>query len=275
METDFFRSQFGNYADLPSWRHRRFGRGIDLIYDIGLFLNASYRELAKAEIKKQKILIIGVEVPARRDDLKQVLQTLAESSHDVTTRAAVMYDGGGKFHNINVALQTLDVSEYDWLIVVDDDVALPKHFLDRFLYLAEMADLKICMPAHRFHSYQSYAITQRQLSSLVRVTNYVESGPITAFRRDVFEYVLPFPGLRWAWGTDVAWTEYAKRHQFKIGIVDATAIGHLRPVAGSYKSKDAREEGEAFLLGIGADSTRREVLSNKAVYRKNPTGKQK
>ncbi len=268
MEADFFRSQFGNCADLPSWRHRRFGPGMDLIYDIGLLLNPSYKKLAKAKSNKQKILIVGVEVPSRRDDLKRVLQTLAESSHQVTTRAAVMHDGRGKFYNINAALQTLDLGEYDWLVVVDDDVAVPKHFLDRFLHLAEMAELKICMPAHRFHSYQSYAITQRRWNSLVRITNFVEAGPITAFRRDVFEYVLPFPGLRWAWGTDVAWTEYAKRHRFKIGIVDATPIGHLRPVAATYKSEDAREEGEAFLLNIGASSSRREILRNEVVYKK-------
>jgi hypothetical protein len=153
------------------------------------------------------------------------------------------------------------------MVVLDDDVALPPRFLDTFLYLADRAELKICMPAHRFRSHQSYALTQRRWNSLVRTTNFVECGPITAFHREVFPYVLPFPNLRWAWGTDLAWSEHGKRQDFRIGIVDATPIEHLRPVAASYRSRDARLEADAFLVEMGAGISRKEALRTGVVYR--------
>ncbi|WP_213804058.1 glycosyltransferase [Granulicella sp. dw_53] len=275
MGSDFFQSQYGNYQDLPFWRHREFGRPMDLMYDARLAMNPSYRRLAQevAKAPKLKVLLTGVEVPSRRSDLEQVFRTMAESRHEVTTRAATLHEGKGKFQNINLALQEMDLNGYDWLVVLDDDVALPPNFLDTFLYLADRAELKICMPAHRFYSYQSYAVTQRRWNSLVRTTRFVECGPITAFRRDVFAHVLPFPELRWAWGTDLAWSEHGKRQSFQIGIVDGAPIAHLRPVAASYESRDARLEGEAYLGGMGVNITRQEALQTGVIYKGlNPDG---
>jgi hypothetical protein len=260
--SDFFDSQFGNYYDLPAWRSRRFGAAADFIFDRNLQWMRANRALSAeaARHPKRKILIAGVDVPSRTHDLKNLMLALSRSRHEVVTMPAPLRDGLGKFQNINACLKNVRVEDYDWLIVIDDDIALPKLFLDRFICMAERANLSVCQPAHRFRSHQSYEITQRRWNSLARVTHFVESGPFTAFHRRMFACLLPFPDLRWAWGTDVLWSEMARRENLLAGIVDATPIEHLRPVAGSYNGRLAREEGTIFLQEAGVNRSRREIL---------------
>jgi hypothetical protein len=192
--------------------------------------------------------------------MKNVMQALSRTHHNVTAKFAPLGEGRGKFHNINACLEGVDMGGYDWLIVVDDDIAFADGFLDNFIYLAESANLQICQPAHKFRSYQSFELTLRQWGSLVRVTHFVECGPFTAFHKQIFPHVLPFPNLRWAWGTDIAWSEIARNKGFKIGIVDATPIRHLRPVAVSYEGRTATDEARAFLQQACVTQNRYEIL---------------
>jgi hypothetical protein len=277
MTSDFFESQYGNYADLPFWRKRDMGRFVDPFFSARLAMNRSSRRLAEAVASAPplNVLILAVKVPARARDLERLFRSMSSDHNRVEKRVATLHEGKGKFQNINFALEELDINQFDWLLVVDDDVALPANFLDRFLYLAEQTDLKLCQPAHKFHSYQSYAITQRRWNSLVRVTHYVESGPITAFRREMFPLVLPFPELRWAWGEDLAWSEKAMSHGYRIGIIDGTPISHLRPVGDAYCGREARKEAVAFLRNHGIELSRFDALQEEAMYTSldEPTGR--
>jgi hypothetical protein len=268
MGTDFFKSQYGNYVNLPFWRQRRSGPVVDALFDARLATNGAYRRLAGdvAKAPRLNVFVIGVDVPARSRNLQNVFASMTSQRHRVVSEVAFLHEGKGKYQNINLALAGVDLNEFDWLIVTDDDVSLPENFLDIFLYLAEKTQLKICQPAHKFHSYQSYAVTQRCWNSLVRVTRFVESGPITAFRREMFPFVLPFPELRWAWGNDLWWAESARNHGYRVGIVDGTPIEHLRPVAESYDSRAARLEADAYLREMDVKVSRFDALQTEAVY---------
>ena len=270
--------QDGDFLDLmtsshgarrsASWRSRRFGRAVDAIFDRRLALNPSYHGLPAlaAAMPVRKILVVAVDVPARRADLDDVVRRLRTSRHDLTVVLAPLGDRG-KFQNINAGLLDVDADAHDWLIVVDDDIDLPPGFLDRFLCVAELAGLAVCQPAHRFFSYTSREVTQRVWNSLARVTGFVECGPITAFHRTVFRHCLPFPDTRWAWGIDVLWSELASRHGFAMGVVDATPIGHLREVAASYGRDAAIEEGHRLLARHGVRRDSREMLRTIGVIR--------
>ena len=260
--TDFFDSQFGNIYDLPTWRQRSLGVAADYLYQTRLLLNHSYRELTRRIPKTcpRKVLITAVEVPERSADLHHIIASLSKTRHDIDVRLAPLREGNGKFQNINAAIRDVALHKYDWLLVIDDDIAVPRGFLDKFIFLSEEAGLRMSQPAHRFRSYQSYSLTQRCWNSLVRITNFVECGPVTAFHRDIHPYVLPFANLRWAWGTDVAWAEFARCNNLPIGIVDATPIRHLRQVATSYSGKLAREEGVEYLAQVGVCRRRSEIL---------------
>ncbi len=51
------------------------------------------------------------------------------------------------------------------------------------------------------------------------------------------------------WGLDGAWSATAAERGWAIGVIDATPIRHLRPVAASYPRDAAIAEAEAFLDG--------------------------
>ncbi len=155
----------------------------------------------------------------------------------------------GKFQNLNALLgaHAGALAAADWLLVVDDDVVLPRGFLDRFLAAAEGAGLRLAQPAHRLTSHAAWPVTRRRPASVVRETAFVEIGPVTAFHRDTFGVLLPFPELRMGWGLDVHWAAVARDRGWAIGIVDATPILHTVPVAENYPRDAALAEARAFL----------------------------
>ena len=89
---------------------------------------------------------------------------------------------------------------------------------------------------------------------------------MTAIHRDALDVLLPFPDLAMGWGLDAHWSAVAAEHGWPIGIVDATPVRHLRPVAGAYPRDAAMAEAEAFLDGR-AYVTRDEAGETLAEYR--------
>jgi catechol 2,3-dioxygenase-like lactoylglutathione lyase family enzyme len=79
-----------------------------------------------------------------------------------------------------------------------------------------------------------------------RETTFVEIGPLTAFHRDTFATLLPFPALRMGWGLDAHWAAVARERGWPIGIVDATPVGHtIAPVGAGYGHDAAIAEARA------------------------------
>jgi GT2 family glycosyltransferase len=197
------------------------------------------------------VLVLAVARPQRATTWAAARAELERSRHRVEIRETAGAEGAGKFENLNALLGGAGGGwdEYNWVIVCDDDVVLPSRFLDRFLAAAQEADLKLCQPAHRLHSHTGWRITRRRLGATARETNFVEIGPLTAFHRDTFGMLVPFPPLRMGWGLDVHWAAVAAQHSWRIGVVDATPILHLHPAAETYPREEAIAEAGAFLDG--------------------------
>ena len=154
----------------------------------------------------------------------------------------------GKFQNLNLLIEQHPPGDRDWLLVVDDDIELPRGFLDRFLLLAEHFRFDLAQPAHRLTSHAAWRVTRRQPGSLARETRFVEIGPVTAFARSTFSTLLPFPDLRMGWGLDVHWAALAREHGWHCGVIDAVAINHrVAPAASAYSREQALAEARSFL----------------------------
>ena len=203
---------------------------------------------ARREPPRQlRVLAIGVEREDRPNLMRAARAELRRSRHDVEV-ATCGVGGRGKFENLNALLDAHPLAGRDWLLVLDDDVALPRGFLDQFLFLAERFELKLVQPAHRRRSHAAWRVTRRRAGSVARETGFVEIGPVCAFHRDVFATLLPYPQLKAGWGLDAHWAALAREHGWKIGVVDATPIRHvMRPIADSYRRADAVAEAQAFL----------------------------
>jgi hypothetical protein len=196
---------------------------------------------------RRRVLAIGVERAGEENLLADARTELERSHHEVhfdSTATGQL----GKFENLNLLLARHSIKGYDWVLIVDDDVLMPKGFLDVFLFLVERFGIQLAQPAHRARSHAAWPLTRRRSGSVVRETGYVEIGPVVALQAATFEALLPFPALRAGWGLDAHWAALAQAHGWRLGIVDATPIQHqLRRIATFYNRDEAVAEGRRFL----------------------------
>jgi hypothetical protein len=211
-------------------------------------------DFAELSIPPRDVLVASVYRPPG-DTLHEALLETASARHHVrlalgSTGAATLPDtdlhnlAGGKFENLNELIS----DPPDWTLVVDDDVVLPERFLDRMIALAELFDLALAQPAQTLASHAAWRVARRRPRSLLRETRFVEIGPVTLFRRDAAEVLLPFPPLRYGWGLDLAWAAEAAERGWRLGIADALPVRHeAAPVGGAYSTEAAIEEAREFL----------------------------
>jgi GT2 family glycosyltransferase len=210
---------------------------------------------ARRDPSPRKVLVLGVERPEHRVLAQEIRAELLRSRHDVELHTG-QRGNLGKFENLNRLLPAgvsdgvggSSIGDYDWLLLVDDDVLLPRGFLDRFLFLAERFSLDLAQPAHRLNSHAAWLLTRRRPFSVVRETPFVEIGPVTAFSRRTFSTLLPFPELRMGWGLDAHWAALAREQHWRCGVLDAVSIRHrVAPAASAYSREAAIAEARAFL----------------------------
>ena len=135
-----------------------------------------------------------------------------------------------------------------WTLVVDDDVRLPRAFLDRFVAVCEAFGLDLAQPAQTLRSHSAWKVTRRRPASLVRETRFVEIGPVTAFGSRAAAELFPFPELRYGWGLDLHWAALAGRRGWRLGVVDALPVRHESALVGAtYSRADAEQEAARFL----------------------------
>ena len=223
----------------------------DAIDDVLRLLTAEPLRLARAAARgpQRSVLVLAVEREDEPNLLARARTELMRSRHVVNFHQ-IGVGTAGKFENLDRLLEAHPAAGHDWLLVIDDDVALPHGFLDRFVFLAERFGLRLAQPAHRARSHAAWSVTRRRRASVVRETAYVEIGPVSAFHADTFSTLLPFPPLRAGWGLDAHWAAVAGQRGWPLGVIDATAIRHgLRQIAVAYDRDAAVAEGQAYLAG--------------------------
>jgi GT2 family glycosyltransferase len=197
--------------------------------------------------RRHRVLVVGAHHMGEGTTTGETVAELHASRHDVTIDFRPR-GTGGKFENVNEILAEHDVAAFDWVLVVDDDVALPRGFLDGLLHLADRHGLRIVQPAQTLASHAAWPIVRRRFRSAVRRTTFVEIGPVTAFGREAAAALIPFPDLRQAWGLDLHWAAVARDRGWPVGIVDLLPVRHeLRKVAATYPREEAVDEARAFL----------------------------
>ena len=196
---------------------------------------------------RRRVLALAVQRAGEPNLLAAARGELARSRHEVRFVATETGDKG-KFENLDELLASNPADGHDWLLVLDDDVELPKGFLDTFVFLSERFGLELAQPAHRHRSHAAWDVTRRRTTTVVRETALVEIGPVFALHRPTFEALLPFPALRAGWGLDLHWSAIALERGWRLGVVDATPVRHgLRRIAASYDRGAAVAEATSFL----------------------------
>jgi GT2 family glycosyltransferase len=246
VEEDFLSGESGTVGGLDAVRRE----AVDRLIDARELLGGRRLRLARAARRsppRRRVLVLGVERPERRELAAAIRAELARSRHDVELRFGTP-GNRGKFENLNRLLAAHPADDCDWLLVVDDDVVLPRGFLDRLLFLAERLDFQLVQPAHRARSHAAWRVTRRRAGAVARQTPFVEIGPVTAFARATLPALLPFPDVRMGWGLDLHWAMLAREHGWRCGVLDAVAIRHSAAPAGdAYSRAAAVAEARALL----------------------------
>jgi hypothetical protein len=269
MTSDLFSGDAGDVTH--PWRRAKRSLG-DVAFaasDRVLLTGPRVDRLARAQ-PGRRLLVAGVYRPGSL--MAEALARLGSSRHDVTFALGAVEGAqpglaehtvaeglaGGKFGNLNRVLEQVGGGgsagasptglEFDWILVVDDDLRLPSRFLDRFIAVCERFALDLAQPAQTQRSHSAWRITRRRPASLVRETRFVEIGPLTAFSRRAAVEVMPFPELRFGWGLDLYWAALAVERGWRLGVVDATPVRHETATVGSaYPRAEAEAEAADFL----------------------------
>ena len=253
----------GDAGDVTApWRVAKRSAG-ELAYGALDLASGTRRRAARlaALTRPLEVLVVGVyrsgsllpgAVPALRSERHRVEFVLGaiEATPDPALAGLTAATGlaGGKFENLNALLAQAPQRRPDWTLVVDDDVAVPPGFLDRFLGICEAFALDLAQPAQTLRSHSAWKVTRRRPAALVRITRFVEIGPVTTFRREPAAVLLPFPELRFGWGLDLHWAALALERGWRLGVVDAVPVRHeARTVAAGYPRREAEEEAARFL----------------------------
>jgi hypothetical protein len=261
----FLSGDAGDVTD--PWRRskRRLG---ELAYEALDALAGTRRRaarLARTATPQRDVLVVGVYRPGSL--LAEALPALLSQRHrvrialgstgpaDEPLREHTVAEGlsGGKFENLNRVLEAAGAgaagaAPADWTIAIDDDVRVPRAFVDRFVGVCEAFELDLAQPAQTLRSHSAWKVTRRRPATLVRETRFVEIGPVTAFGRSAAAELLPFPELRYGWGLDLHWAAVAAERGWRLGVVDALPVRHeFGVVAAAYAREDAVDEAARFL----------------------------
>lgn len=126
-----------------------------------------------------------------------------------------------------------------WTVFSDDDFAVVRGSLDRWLAVADQAGFGLSQPAHIPDSYWTHRATVAQPRTVARRTRFVEIGPVFAISPVAQVGMLPFPSdVGMGYGLERRWAAVPGLRQ---GIVDSTRIRHLDPIGRGYIVADELE----------------------------------
>ncbi|MDQ8043604.1 MAG: glycosyltransferase [Solirubrobacteraceae bacterium] len=238
---DFMSGRSGHVAG----KRGQLLRAADLLLDLLRTPITAVESLRARRVPQRRLLAVAI---ARNPAAFDPIAASLTATHHAVDLDVQPIDHRGKFERLNAILAAHDLTQYDHVLLVDDDVELPRGFTDRLVWATERAGLLLAQPAHRRHSHAAWPVTRRRLPHAARLTHFVEIGPITLLRGAALEQLVPFPAdLTMGWGLDVHWAALARDAGWPIGVVDSTPLLHVNPVAGGYGREPVVEAARTFL----------------------------
>ena len=214
-----------------------------------------------------KVLVLGICLCDRPNNSEMLISTLANTTnYKVTQRWVALGEGKigprlsevlrskqaermPKYQLLDALLASENLSQFEFVVIVDDDIATCEGFLDKFLTLQTKLGLRLAQPARTANSHIDHGIVRRVEGALARQTLFVESGPVVSIHRSVFHLLFPFDmASPMGWGYENVWAYRLSKNGFQMGIIDAYPVDHsLRAPAACYDRSEA-EQAQLQLL---------------------------
>jgi hypothetical protein len=154
-----------------------------------------------------------------------------------------------KFKLLNEMLEKEDLNQFDLILISDDDVKLPKGFLDKYVAAQTSLNIALAQPSRAIHSFYDHKLSLRRPWLKARQTRFVEIGPVFSFTLEAAKYLVPFDEKSaMGWGYDLIWPVIMERNNLQMGIVDLVSVDHsYRPQGQAYSRDSNRDTMNAYL----------------------------
>jgi len=215
---------------------------------------------------KGKVLVVGIVLTDIANLAHSIVENLDDSAQWTVEQQWVAV-GKCKFHHpalqvveelsspepkfviLNRVLGKVQLRDYDYVIVTDDDIDLPASFLDRYLGWVHKYDFALAQPARTHDSYIDHYFVEQLDGITARQTRYVEIGPLFSMRADALPVLTPFDvSSPMGWGYDFSWPLTIEAAKLRMGIVDALPVRHkLRKPVANYVHSDAEAQMKKYL----------------------------
>lgn len=165
-----------------------------------------------------------------------------EGRTDIPGTVAVVSDATPKLALLNRLLT--DVTEFDWIVLCDDDIEVSKGFVDALVGMAQRFEFALCQPARTHDSYVDHCFVARLSGLLARRTRFVEIGPVVCVRSDAASLLFPFDeNCGMGWGLDFVWPVVIEGAGLRMGIIDSVPVAHrIRKSTTNYVHEIAHRE---------------------------------
>ncbi|MGQ9646093.1 MAG: glycoside hydrolase family 99-like domain-containing protein [Thermodesulfobacteriota bacterium] len=216
---------------------------------------------------RKKIIVFGIYLANKLNNVADIVEELSTSKRfgviqrwialggsppsekvaDVTVKAIM--GRKPKYEIMNELISGEDLSQYEYVLMMDDDIILPKGFVDEFITLQDELKFAIAQPARTPNSDIDHPIVEQQSGILARETLFVEIGPVVSFHRSVYDLIFPFDLTSpMGWGYENVWSYLIQERRMKMGIIDHTPVNHsLRKPVQHYDWNKADQERKEYL----------------------------
>lgn len=172
----------------------------------------------------------------------------AEFKEKIFEKCTVIHEKGVLWYFAKKYLDPNTCKSYDYIFFWDDDIDVLDFDVEKFLEIMRRNELSVAQPALLSKKSASHTITVKNPSYHIgRFTDFVEIM-VPVFRRDAWEKfweMLETEWNFWGWGYDVMFKSI--KGIKKMGIIDAQAVSHTRPITSS-QNPLVREEMKKFRL---------------------------
>lgn len=218
---------------------------------------------------KSKVLVLGIYLGDRFNnavdishiieqskyyDVKQKWTSINKTSSDLLLKKHTINQLNGflpKFTILNSMLENENIADYEYIIILDDDIIIENNFIDNFLFLQSKYDFSLAQPSRTTNSYVDHPIVQRQNGVFARITNFVEIGPVFSVRNDIFNDIFPFDNTSpMGWGYENIWAKKINDLNKRMGIIDVVQVDHSirKPVENYNWEKADKQRSELLKL---------------------------
>lgn len=157
---------------------------------------------------------------------------------------------GPKFDLLARLLRARPPGPDEWLVVADDDIRVVRGDLARLVGIARAAGLEMAQAGHDRRGYVSHGITVSRPLTRLRLTNFVECGPLFAVSPAVRDRVTAtFAESGMGWGVEYVWSRLTP--PIRLGVVNEVRLRHLQPVGTRYDIHEGDTEMRRNLAGLG------------------------